>query len=46
MEDRGPMTPWLDISQLLDPLRDDPRFDSLLREIGLEPPAAADGQTP
>ncbi|UCC32110.1 MAG: tetratricopeptide repeat protein, partial [Phycisphaerales bacterium] len=38
-EDRSPMAPWLNISHKLDPLRDDPRFDDLLRRIGSKPPS-------
>jgi len=37
INERDPIAPWFNISPWYDPLRDDPRFQDLLRRMNLEP---------
>ena len=37
INERDPLSPWFNIGPPFDPLRDDPRFDDLLRRMNLEP---------
>jgi TolB-like protein/Tfp pilus assembly protein PilF len=37
-DDRAACIPYLQVDPRLDPIRDDPRFDDLLRRVGFEPP--------
>jgi hypothetical protein len=37
INERDPTSPWLNIVSWFDPLRDDPRFQDLLRRMNFEP---------
>ena len=37
-DDRAECVPWLQVDQRLDPIRDDERFNDVLRRVGFEPP--------
>lgn len=37
-DDRAECIPWLQVDPRLDPIRDDARFDEVLRRVGFEPP--------
>ncbi len=37
INERDPISPWFNIAPYFDPLRDDPRFQDLLRRMNLEP---------